>query len=123
MDLSAIGSSHSILPSNQARLADRQRSFGQVLATDRRGRQADAAVDKEREAAEQLIAVTFIEPMLREAREVRSTEGPFGVTEAEKQFGSLMDAATAKNIVKSWDFPLVDRLARDMRAAMGQEVS
>ncbi len=105
---------------SQPHLAERQRSFGQALATDRRGRGADLEVDKEREAAEQLIATTFIEPMLREAREVRSSDGPFGMTEAEKQFGSLMDTATAKNMVRSWDFPMIDRLARDMRAATGQ---
>jgi hypothetical protein len=102
-------------------LGESQRTFGAILAVDRRSRAAAPEAGKEREAAEQLVAVTFIEPILRQAREVRSEEGPFGITQAEKQFGGMLDAATAKSMVRSWNFPLVDRLARDMRAAMGKQ--
>lgn len=102
-------------------ITENQRSFGEIMGTDRRGRAAPTDADREREAAQQLVAVTFIEPILRQAREVRSSEGPFGMTQAEKQFGGMIDAATAKSMVRSWDFPLVDRLARDMRAAVGKQ--
>jgi hypothetical protein len=101
------------------KLAASQRSFQQIMSIDRRGQGADVTVDKEREAAEQLIAVTFVEPILRQAREVRSSEGPFGMTQAEKQFGALLDAATARKMVQSWNVPMVDRLARSMREATG----
>lgn len=91
-----------------------QRSFSQIMATGNRSRVKDDE-DPAQEAAESLVAVTLIEPILREARESRSAEPPFGLTEAEKQFGALMDARTAERIVQSWDMPLVDRLARQMR--------
>lgn len=112
------------LPPITPNLADTQQSFSAILAVDER-RHASSSVpaDPQREAAQQLVAVTFIEPILREAREVRSSEGPFGITQAEKQFGSMLDAATAKDMVRSWQFPLVDKLARDMRAETGKQES
>lgn len=102
-------------------LGQSQQSFSAILAMDRRSHTGTVSKDPEREAAEQLVAVTFIEPILRQAREVRSSEGPFGITQAEKQFGSMLDAASAKDMVRSWDFPLVDKLARDMRTAVGKQ--
>lgn len=96
-------------------LAASQRSFQQIMSIEQRGQGADVKVNKEREAAEQLVAVTFVEPILRQAREVRSSEGPFGMTQAEKQFGAMLDAATARKMVHSWNVPIVDRLARSMR--------
>jgi len=101
-----------------SRAAEEQRSFAQVLSVDRRRQDAGSA-DDARDAAERLVAMTLIEPFLREARESRSDEPPFGQTPAERQFGALMDARTAERMVKAWDLPLVDRLARQMREHSG----
>jgi len=121
MNISPLDRSTVSFPGPNPALGQSQQSFSAVLAIDQRRSAGPVSKDPEREAAEQLVAVTFIEPILREAREVRSTEGPFGVTQAEKQFGSMLDAATAKDMVRSWDFPLVDKLARDMRTAVGKQ--
>ena len=121
IDLSPIDGMTPSFSMPSPNLAASQRSFQQVLSIEQRGQGADVSVDKEREAAEQLIAVTFVEPILRQAREVRSSEGPFGMTQAEKQFGSMLDAATARRMVHSWHVPLVDRLARSMRESNGTQ--
>lgn len=97
-----------------ARTAGEQRSFAEVFATDRRRKDAPEQ-DQARRAAEGLVSLTLVEPFLREARESRDSEPPFGQTQAEKQFGALIDARTAERIVKSWNLPLVDQLARQMR--------
>lgn len=98
-----------------ARSAAEQRSFAEIFAIDRRAPGRAGEADQARQAAEGLVAMTLIEPLLRQARESRSSEGPFGMTEAEKQFGALMDARTAGRMVKAWNLPLVDQLARQMR--------
>jgi Rod binding domain-containing protein len=67
-----------------------------------------------RSAAQELVAIAFVQPVLKQAREARAGEGPFGVTQAERQFGDMLDSMTAANIVKSSNWGLVDRLAQDM---------
>lgn len=69
---------------------------------------------KAREAAEQLVAITFVQPVLSQARAARSSDGPFGQTQAERQFGGMIDGMTAERMVHAARWPLVDRLARDM---------
>lgn len=98
-----------------ARTTGEQRSFAEIFAIDQRAPGHAGEVDQARQAAEGLVAMTLIEPLLREARESRSSEGPFGLTESEKQFGALMDARTAGRMVQAWNLPLVDQLARQMR--------
>lgn len=64
-----------------------------------------------REAAEDLVANAFIAPVLRQLRETSDAAPPFQQTPAEKQFGQMLDAETARQIVRKSDLPLVDRLA------------
>ncbi|GAB4383760.1 MAG: hypothetical protein Kow0022_04430 [Phycisphaerales bacterium] len=94
--------------------ADEQRSFAELFATEQRRKDAPGP-DQARQAAEGLVAMTLVEPFLREARDSRDAEPPFGQTQAERQFGALIDARTAERIVKAWNLPLVDQLARQMR--------
>lgn len=70
--------------------------------------------DAAKSAARELVAIAFVQPVLKQAREARAGEGPFGVTQAERQFGGMLDSMTAGNIVKSSNWGLVDRLAHDM---------
>ncbi len=72
--------------------------------------------DQTRQAAEQLVAVTFIQPILRAARESNNAAPPFAPTAIEKQFGPLMDARLSDAIMRSSRWPLIDRIERDMRA-------
>ncbi len=72
--------------------------------------------DPTREAAEQLVAVTFIQPILRAARESNNAAPPFAPTAIEKQFGPLMDATLSDSMMRASRWPLVDRIEQDMRA-------
>jgi Rod binding domain-containing protein len=102
--------SHTRLPASD--LLDVQRSFAATL-----GRAQDAsgsAPERARDAAEQLVAQTFVVPMLRELRESDRSAPPFAPTRGERQFRALMDAELAQRMVKAGGFGLVDRLARDL---------
>lgn len=78
------------------------------------GRRSSAAPDA-REAAEELVAITLVQPILAELRESDMGAEPFKATDTEKKFGALYDAEIARRIVKKAGFPLVDALARQMR--------
>ena len=74
----------------------------------------DADVESKRAeaqaAAEGLVATSFIKPILTQVRESNNAPPPFGPTQAEKQFGSLLDNELADEIVHAAQFPLVDKL-------------
>lgn len=96
-----------------------QRSFAEALGAARRAEGLEAveardAADRAREAAEQLVSTTLVLPVLKQLRESNNAAPPFGPTDAEKQFGSLLDHRLAHDIVKGANFPMVDRLARDL---------
>ena len=74
---------------------------------------AQAKLDEARTAAEQLVATTFIKPILAQVRESNNAPAPFGPTQAEKQFGSLLDNQLADEIAKAAQFPIVDRLVSE----------
>ncbi len=79
--------------------------------------------DEARRASEQLVALTFVQPVLREAREASRAAPPFAPTAIEKQFGPLMDQILSERIVRSSNWAIVERIARDMqRAGAAQDV-
>ncbi len=93
-----------------------QRSFAEVMAIAGRGPQDQLAeVDESRQTAEQLVATTLVEPILKQLRESNNAPPPFGPGKGEQQFRAMTDAHTAKEIVRSGQFGLVERLAQDMR--------
>ena len=75
---------------------------------------AQAAKDKARTAAEGLVSTTFIEPILKQIREANQTPPPFGPSQAEKQFSSLLDTKLADEIVRAANFPLVEQLTTQL---------
>ncbi|MBL4590402.1 MAG: hypothetical protein JKY96_00430 [Phycisphaerales bacterium] len=75
---------------------------------------AEGKVARARQAAEQLVASTLITPILKSLRDSNQAAEPFGPTDADKQFGSLLDTKLADQIVSASNFPLVDRIQRDM---------
>ncbi|MFI4898535.1 MAG: hypothetical protein ACIARR_11995 [Phycisphaerales bacterium JB059] len=95
------------------RLADAQETFARALNR-ARGEAPESREARAQEAAEELVAITFVQPILAQLRETNNAAAPFGPTPAEKQFGSLQDARLAQDIVRASRFPLVDRLARNM---------
>lgn len=96
-----------------------QRSFSEALGAAARSDALGERLNrpehaKAREAAEKLISTTLVEPILKQLRETNNAAPPFGATPAEKQFGSLLDHRLSQDIVRSANFPIVDRVARDL---------
>jgi len=61
--------------------------------------------------AQKLIATTLIKPILADARAARDAPAPWGQTQAEKQFGGLLDNRIADDISKASNFPIAQRIA------------
>lgn len=80
---------------------------------------SQTAERKAREAAEGLVGVVLVQPILKQLRESNQAAPPFQPTRGEQQFRSMLDAKLAQEITRSARFPLVDRLARDMRDRLG----
>lgn len=68
-----------------------------------------------REAAEELVASAFIEPVLAQLRESNDAAPPFAPGDAERRFGPLLDAEIARRIVRSEGYGLVDAVARRLQ--------
>lgn len=103
-------------------LAREQAEFSRIMSMASAGNtrtsqtDTDEADAKARDAAEQLVAVVLIEPIFKQMRESNQAPPPFGPTNGEKQFRSMIDAKLAHEIASAAQFPLVDRLARDLRS-------
>ncbi len=80
---------------------------------------AGSAQGKAREAAEQLVAIGLVQPVLKELRESNRASPPFAPSQGERQFRALLDAELAQRIVRAARFPLVERLARELLTAGG----
>jgi len=94
-----------------------QRSFMDVMGQGGRsgpGLGPGAAESEARDAAEQLVAITFVQPVLQQLRDSNDAAPPFAPTQGERQFRALLDAELAREIASAAQFPLVDRLARDL---------
>lgn len=86
------------------------------------GRAVDRAPQATTEAeatrtAEALVADIFIKPLLASVRNSSTAPPPFAPTQAEKQFGGMLDATVARDVVHAARLPIVDRLARDLLGA------
>lgn len=107
-----------------ARLTARQESFASVLARTDPGAHRDPRAAA-REAAEQIVSVTLVQPLLSQLRSSNMAAAPFAPSRGERQFQGLMDAHTAQDLVKAANFPLVDalasRLLRDSAPARAQK--
>jgi Rod binding domain-containing protein len=94
---------------------DARGSFDAILSRAARARGTPA--DRARDAAEQFVALTFVQPALKALRDTNQAAPPFAPSEGEKQFRALLDAELARRIVHKADYALVDRLARDLLKA------
>jgi Rod binding domain-containing protein len=90
-------------------------AFSASLSSALGGERSRASGQDPREAAEELVAMTFVQPILSELRSSSMAAEPFKPTDAEQRFGALYDAEVARRIVSGSGFPLVDALARQMR--------
>jgi hypothetical protein len=97
--------------------------FASVLGiADRLIRDGEQAVeDRARETAETFVAKALVEPILTQVRESNTQPPPFGPGRGEKQFAALIDAKRAMDLVRSTEWPIVERLTSDLaRAARGE---
>lgn len=97
-----------------------QQSFARVLGREDRSRLTGTPEQKARDAAQQFVAQVFVQPVLKQLRDTNQAAAPFGPTDAEKTFRGQLDADLAQRIVRSTNWPLVDRLAQDMLVRSGQ---
>ncbi|GIK18508.1 MAG: hypothetical protein AMXMBFR77_00840 [Phycisphaerales bacterium] len=93
-------------------LADAQRTFAESLSIAER--RPDGTRASARETAEKLVAITFVEPVLKRQRESDGAAPPFAPGPGEKQFRALLDSRVAHDIVRAARLPIVDRLAHDL---------
>lgn len=93
-------------------LPDRQPAFGDILAQVRSGdsRQASSA----RESAEDLVAMTLVQPLLAQMRTDVFGGGAFASGTVQDRLSPFADAAIARDIVKGSRIPLVDAIERSM---------
>lgn len=97
-----------------AGLLDRQRSFTEVLSQRTSADGAKPAAAQAKETAQDFVAMAFVQPLLKQLRETNGAAAPFAPTKGEQQFRALMDAEIARKIVRASDWPLVNRLARNL---------
>jgi Rod binding domain-containing protein len=120
IDLLPPASHRTSLPERSGSVLSRQSEFASVLSRERTGvaaiaRDAPASPEEEaREAARQFVSIALVQPILRQFREGSQAEGMFAPSKAELQFRAMQDAALAQRITRAANFPLVDRLARDL---------
>lgn len=66
--------------------------------------------ERAQKGAEQLVAATFIVPILQQLRESNNAAEPFGPGMYEKQMGPMIDAQIADRIVSAQNLPIVNAL-------------
>jgi hypothetical protein len=96
-----------------ARDAGERRMFDAALARARKDLAASPQ-GRAREAAEQLVATSLVNPLLKMVRESTKAVGPFAPGAGERTFGQMQDAIVAQRLVKAAHWPLVDTLAQRM---------
>ncbi len=78
-----------------------------------------------RTAAEQLVATTFVQPMLAKMREDPFKSDLFHGGQAEEVFGQQLDTLLAERVTSRADFSIVDAVYRSIadRAAQAQNTN
>ncbi|MCC6228718.1 MAG: hypothetical protein IT432_05770 [Phycisphaerales bacterium] len=93
-------------------LGRRQSQFSRVLAGER---SRAVSEDEATRIARDLVAVSLVQPLLKEWRDAEQSPPPFGPGSGEKQFRAMQDANLAQELTRAQRFPLVERLTRDLR--------
>lgn len=95
-------------------LTERQRSFAGVLSRAGGAGKPETPESRAREGAEQFVAISFLQPLLKQLRETNRAAAPFAPSSGEKQMQGLMDAELSSRLAKAQRWPLVDRIAQDL---------
>jgi len=108
MQTNAAIAMHSPAPTH---VLQRQRDFSAVIARDQG---ANSTTKPARQAAEDFVAMAFVQPLLAQLRETNDAAQPFAPGPAERQFGEIMDQVLSRQMVRASSFPLVDRIEHDL---------
>lgn len=71
--------------------------------------------DKVREAAEEFVSMSLVEPVLAKMRSMNMAAEPFAPGAHEKAFAPFVDKAWSKGLVKASGWDLVERVEQWMR--------
>jgi Rod binding domain-containing protein len=104
-------------------LAARQGDFAAVIARARSSPVGDTPEERKkaaREGAQDFVAVTLVQPLLKQLRDSNHAAAPFAPSSAELQFRAMADAQIAQRIVRATNFPIVDAVARNLMRKGGE---
>tara|TARA_R110002096_G_scaffold435816_6_gene663423 strand:+ start:58426 stop:58953 length:528 start_codon:yes stop_codon:yes gene_type:complete len=96
---------------NRNRLTRAHDSTEATATKDGTGNKVSAQELKALDTAQKLVSTTLIKPILAQARASRDAPAPWGQTQAEKQFGALLDNRISDDIAKASNFPIAQRIA------------
>lgn len=91
-------------------------TFGDSL---RRAGVEPTAQERAHATARELVAIALVQPTLKALRESNQAAPPFAPGDAERRFGSMLDAEHAQRIVNSANFPLVAAVRDRLLAGAG----
>lgn len=104
-----------------SRLEQEQASFAQVMNTAQREldtnvgeRARQEPTDKTRKAAQDFVALAFVQPILKQLRESNQAAAPFAATSAQKSFQGMLDGVLSRKITQGSNWALVDKVADRM---------
>lgn len=111
------GGISALSPARPRHDAEDGRRFSEIIGKGPTRPDSRKPEEQAREAAEQLLSVSFIQPVLKQVREMNDAPPPWGPTQAEKQFGPMLDAKLADQLIKAARLPIIERLSRDLNRA------
>ena len=88
--------------------ATRDEMFRAQVEEQRKAREDPERFERAQKGAEQLVAATFIVPILQQLRESNMAAEPFGPGMYEKRLGPMLDAQIADRIVSAQSLPIVE---------------
>ncbi len=100
------------------RLADQQ-LFASVLSRAREDQPQDPK-DQARRAAEDFVAQSLVQPVLKQMRETSTAQAPFAPNQAEKAFRTMLDNALSQKIVRSGNWGLVQKVTEKIMRGAGE---
>jgi len=89
-------------------------AFGDILAEVRAGGSSAALNTPPRESAEELVAMTLVQPMLAQLRTDVFGGGAFSSGTIQDRLAPFADATIARDMVKGSRMPIVDAVERTM---------
>jgi hypothetical protein len=93
-------------------------SWDERVKQQREAREDPERFERAQRGAEQLVAATFIVPILQQLRESSTAEAPFGPGMYEKRLGPMLDAQIADRIVSAQRLPIVEAVRDRMLGVM-----